>query len=51
MTKKGYVKNFLIECSEPCKHEFQPFLNNIDGNIEQILKLLKGGVNYFWIGN
>lgn len=42
LTKKGYVKSFSIECSDPCKNELQQWFTNNEGNIEQTFKVLKG---------
>ncbi|KAI9556967.1 hypothetical protein GHT06_016761 [Daphnia sinensis] len=41
MTKKGFIKELFIETTEPCKQELQPWFDRLEGNIEQIFKVLK----------
>lgn len=45
-TNKGYIRKFTIETSAPCKQELGPWFENVECNIEQIFKVLKGILNY-----
>ncbi|XP_046464326.1 uncharacterized protein LOC124210068 isoform X2 [Daphnia pulex] len=39
---KGYVKKCTIETSVPCKQELEQWFENVECNVEQIFKVLKG---------
>jgi hypothetical protein len=39
---KGYVKKCTIETSAPCKQELEQWFENVECNVEQIFKVLKG---------